>query len=562
MSYHPAQSTETPAEIQSDTPDRFNPSQTTKEIETPMRDGVILRAHLHLPEGCERPPVILVRVPYGRSTPAMGYAQLGRFWARKGYACVVQDVRGKFSSDGAFEPMVNERNDGFDTVEWVSRQPWCNGRVGMWGESYYGFTSLAAAVEQPPALACIAPGDIATDRRNIWFRQGAFALNTNGAWALAMDAKGYADLSRVDWWHLPLVDMPTAAGLEGQFFREMIDNIDNPAWFAQRGLRDQLSRITVPVLFWTGWYDNYTNELLRDYALLDRSSPNPEKIHLFVGPWDHESTGGGTDRAICMPLPPTDAHRWAVYQRFFDRYLMGIQNGFGADGKVEYFTVGSNQWRTSGEWPPRAAKSTPLYLRSKGRLSFDRPQEKEAPDRYIYDPADPVADTVGLDCWATCKVLGDRREIEKRSDVLVYTSVPLEKDVEITGPIQAVLYASSDATDTDFTVTLVDVFEDGTANQIQEGIVRARYRDDTFRPSLIEPGRVYKYVIDLVASSYLVKAGHCIRVDVSSSCFNRYDRNPNTGEKIGYASEVKIARQEIHHSSEFSSHVLLPVMVR
>jgi putative CocE/NonD family hydrolase len=299
MSYHPASyHAEPPAEMPSGTPDRFPGARHAGELATAMRDGAILRSDLYLPEGCDKAPAILIRQPYGRATPSMGFAQTGRFWARKGYACVIQDVRGKFYSAGVFEPMVHEVEDGYDTVEWVGRQPWCDGRVGMWGESYYGFTSLAAAVAAPPALVCIAPGDIASDRHAIWFRQGAFLLNTIGPWAIAMDAPEYADVSRVDTWHLPLVEMAAGAGHEARYFRALIDHAGDPAWWARRGLRDRLGRIAIPVLFWSGWYDNYTAGLLADFTALERASPRPDQVHLFVGPWDHESSGEHTDRAV------------------------------------------------------------------------------------------------------------------------------------------------------------------------------------------------------------------------------------------------------------------------
>ena len=560
MSYHPsATHAEPPAAFPSTTPDRFTSSRHAGEIETPMRDGVVLRSDLYMPVGCERAPVILIRQPYGRATPDMAFRQTGDFWARKGYACVVQDVRGKFSSGGSFDPMVHEVEDGFDTVEWVSRQPWCQGRVGMWGESYYGYTSLAAAVAGPPALACIAPGDIGSDRRSIWFRQGAFLLNTIGPWAIAMDAPEYADISRIDPWHLPLKDMALAAGHEGRYFRSLIDHAHDPAWWARRGLRDRLDRIKIPVLFWSGWYDNYTSGLLADFVALERSSPRPERIHLLVGPWDHESSAEHTDRAICVKVPPTGAHRWDSYQAFFDRYLMGVENGFGAAGKVDYFTIGANRWQRSASWPPAGTEPTRFYLRAGGLLTRHAPEGPEAPDRYRYDPADPVAETVGRNCWALCTELGDRREIEKRGDVVSYTSEPLETDCELTGPITAALYAASSAVDTDFTVTLVDVFDDGTANQIQDGIVRAAHRSDPYRASPIVPGRVYEYAIDLAATSYLVKAGHRIRVDISSSCFDRYDRNPNTGDRFGYAVETIVAEQAIHHAADAPSSILLPI---
>jgi putative CocE/NonD family hydrolase len=560
MSYHPAAYHAEPlAKIPSGTPDRFTAALPARELETVMRNGVVLRADLYLPDGCDKAPTILIRQPYGRATPAMAFRQTGEFWARKGYACVVQDVRGKFSSGGSFDPMVHEVDDGYDTVEWVARQPWCNGRVGMWGESYYGFTSLAAAVARPPALACIAPGDIASDRHSIWFRQGAFLLNTIGPWAIAMDAPEYADLSRLDTWHLPLVDMARAAGQEGRYLRTLIDHAQDREWWARRSLRDRLHRIEIPVLFWSGWYDNYTCGLLEDFAALEKSSPHPEHIHLLVGPWDHESSGEHTDRAICVKLPPTGEHRWSAYQAFFDRYLMNLENGFGAAGKVDYFTIGSNRWQRSSAWPPPETQPTPYYLQAGGGLAREVPRGEVAPDRFNYDPANPVAETVGLNCWALCGQLGDRREIEKRADVLSYTTEPLTADCELTGPIKAVLHAASSAIDTDFTVTLVDVFADGTANQIQDGIIRASHRDDAYRPTPIVPGKIYAYSIDLAATSYRVKTGHRIRVDISSSCFDRYDRNTNTGERFGYAAGTIVAEQAVHHSRDHPSHILLPL---
>jgi putative CocE/NonD family hydrolase len=261
-----------------------------------------------------------------------------------------------------------------------------------------------------------------------------------------------------------------------------------------------------------------------------------------------------------MPLPPTGKARWDTYQYFFDRYLMGIENGFGRDGRVRYFTVGADRWQVSQSWPPAGMQPTPFYLQPNGTLSEQKPAAEAAPDRFTYDPADPVVESVGLNCWAVCGQLGDRRQIESRADVLIYTTPRLEADLELTGPIAAKLYAASDATDTDFTVALSDVFPDGTSNPIQDGIVRASAREDAFRPSAIEPGRIYAYDVDLFATSYLVKAGHRIRVSISSSCFDRYDRNLNTGERFGAGSTVRVARQEIHRSAEHSSHILLPLM--
>jgi putative CocE/NonD family hydrolase len=283
-------------------------------------------------------------------------------------------------------------------------------------------------------------------------------------------------------------------------------------------------------------------------------------VHLLVGPWDHEGSAEHTDRAACVQLPRTAGHRWDAYQAFFDRYLRGEDNGFGRDGNVEVFTIGRNAWQHVPAWPPPAMVATPLYLRAGGRLDVQPPTAGEEPDRYRYDPADPVDETVGRNCWALCAALGDRRHLDGRTDILTYVSEPVPEDVELTGPVTATLHAATSAIDTDFTIALCDVFADGTVNPIQDGIVRARYRDGMDAPAPIEPGRVYAYEIDLFATSYLVAAGHRIRVDVSSSCFDRYDRNPNTGLPLGRSATTVVADQAIHHGPGTPSCIRLPIV--
>ena len=561
MTYHPASTHGAPpAKFPSSRPDRFAGWRLAEELETPMRDGIVLRADLYLPEGCERAPVILIRQPYGRATPSMAFRQTGSFWARKGYACVVQDVRGKFSSEGVFDPMVHEVEDGFDTVTWISRQPWCDGRVGMWGESYYGFTALAAAVAAPPALLCIAPGDIASDRHRIWFRQGAFLINPVGPWAIAMDAPEYAAVDRVDSWHLPLVEMARAAGHEGRYFRNLVEHADDPLWWAKRSIRDRLERIRIPVLLWSGWYDNYTSGLLDDFAALEHASPRPESVHLLIGPWDHESSSEHTDRAVCVKLPPTGAYRWDSYQGFFDRYLMGLDNGFGEAGKVAYFTIGADRWQerrelAAGGEPADTllsqvrrrslARGTdhrgvagPLSLRSGRSRRRDRGPQLLGP---LQRPGRSPRDRDAPRC------------------ALLYDGAP-DAGLRADRPDHGGSPRRMSAADTDFTIALIDLFEDGTANQIQDGIIRAAYRDDPYRPTPLIPGQVYAYAIELAGTSYVVKAGHRLRVDISSSCFDRYDRNLNTGARFGHGVEIRVAEQAIHHSADHPSHILLPLM--
>ncbi len=561
VSYHPAAAdVHVEFSIPSGTPDRADAVERLEDQFTTTRDGVPLGADVYVASAPA--PAILIRQPYGRRRPDMGFDVVGRFFARKGYACVVQDVRGKFSSGGRFDPGVHEVDDGYDSVEWVSGQEWCDGRVGLWGESYYGFTSFAAAISGHPAVACIAPGDIGLDRRAAWLRQGAFLLNTTGYWAMAMDDQEYGDVTGVDPYHLPLVEMATTAGLDGGFFRTMVEHADDAEWWSDRRLVDRLGEVRVPVLSWGGWYDNYIGPQLDDHRRLLASHPRPETVHLMVGPWDHEGSSNYTDRAVCLTLPPTAQHRWDAYQAFFDRYLMGIDNGFGDGGPVEVFTLAANRWRHAPSWPPPDVVETPLYLRADLSLSLDPPSSTELADPFRYDPLDPVAETVGRNCWALCTALDDRRRLDDRGDILRYLGPPLDEDLELAGPLVAELHAATSAVDTDFTVALCDVFEDGTVNTIQDGIVRARYRDGLDHPAPVDPGAVYRYRVALCATSYVVRRGHRLRVDVSSSNFDRYDRNPNTGELFGSSARTVVADQLIHHAPGRASHVVLPVVGR
>ena len=262
----------------------------------------------------------------------------------------------------------------------------------------------------------------------------------------------------------------------------------------------------------------------------------------MVGPWDHEGSGEHTDHAVCVPVPPTAAHRWDAYQAFFDTYVMRAPDAAPVPA-VEVFTLNAG-WQRPPSWPPPAATADgvpPARRRACSPPSHRPPTSSRT--RYDYDPANPIPETLGGNCWELCEALGDRREIEQRPDVLTYATPPLAADLELTGPITAVLYAATSAVDTDFTVAVIDVFEDGTANQIQDGIVRARYRNGMDAPSLVEPGEVVRYEIDLFATSYLLRRGHRLQVDISSSCFDRYDRNPNTGGAYGHAADPVVAHQ-------------------
>ena len=566
--------TETPFDvIPSGTPDRCVPGQMICDQMVPMRDGVKLATDVYLPEGEGLFPVILTRMPYGKREPYCYMPLIGEFWTKKGYAFVVQDVRGKWGSEGVFEPnsKKNESSDGYDTIEWIVKQTWSNRRVGMWGESYYGFTTYAGAVSQHPLLVCIAPGDIALDRYQCTFRNGALQLNTVGMWAIYMMAREYQDTMNIDLWHLPLAEMANAAGIPSDYFDQIIANPVHGKFWEEHGLLEGYEKIRIPVLHWSGWYDCFLGPMIEDWFELGRRNLSAGHNHLFIGPWDHEATADKLHRVGCIKVgEETAEHHWDTYQAFFDHYLMGLSNGFDSPPPVHIFVLGDNVWRDEQEWPLARTRFTKFYLHSNGKadtlnddgiLSKTTPGAEQA-DTYVYDPMNPVADTLDIDCYSIAGQMGDRSEIEVRQDVLVYSTEELDSDMEITGPIKANLFAASSAVDTDFTVTLVDVFEGGYANLIQDGIIRASYRDSDLEPSPIAPGKVYEYTIDLWATSYVVKKGHRFRVEVSSSCFNRYDRNTNTGEPFGKATGTVPAKQTVFHSREYPSHITLPIIPR
>ena len=551
--------------------ERAKPGPVHLDQMVTMRDGIRLATDVYLPAGEGPFPTVLTRMPYGKTEPYCYMPVIAAHWVRQGYAAVVQDVRGKWASEGDFEPNLasNEVPDGYDTLDWIAKQDWSNGRVGMWGESYFGFTTYAAAVSGHPALVCGAPGDISLDRYKATMRNGCLQLNTVGTWAISMTDQTYQDLSKLDYWHLPMADMANAAGAPSSYFDELIANPLPSVFWEEHSVLEGYESITIPILHWGGWYDNYLGPSIADWRIMAKRNAASGNQHLFIGPGDHESTPDRLGRAGLMPVRSDVAEtRWDTYIAFFDRYLMGQENGFGARGPIQYFTLGADIWRDADAWPPVGTAMTPIYLHSGGHansvggdglLTWDKPGEAENPDRFIYDPADPVADTLAIDCWSLAGQMGDRQAIEARQDVLVYTTGTLADGLELTGPITAQLHFATSARDTDVTVALVDVAPDDSANLIQDGILRCRYRNGLDRMDLMTPGEPTALEIDVWSTSYHIKPGHRLRVEISSSCFNRYDRNLNTGEPFGQGAEPVKASQTIFHDAERPSFIMLPV---
>ncbi len=459
----------------------------------------------------------------------------------------------------------------------------------MYGGSNSGFTQWAAAVQQAPALGAIIPFVTWSDPLNgVYYRGGAFELGQQASWCLIMGRgvlfRRYAqDLARrgpalAAWiaeWDalgttgyeaLPLAEFAPLRrqDLAPSFFEIIaapMDRTADPA--ASLTILGTHERVRAPSLNIGSWYDIFLGDTIANFQTV-WSQGKPTR--LLIGPWTHTSQGSSIgERAFGFVGQGGDGlmDLGSVQLRWFDHWLKGIDNGVPAEAPIRLFVMGADVWRDEHEWPLARAVDTPWYLRAGGGLSPERPGV-EAPDRYDYDPEHPVPTRGGAVLMTQEYPAGplDQRAIEARSDVLVYTSMPLERDTEVTGPITVHLWAVSSAPDTDVVARLTDVSPDGRSFNLTDGIVRARYRRfaQGEPPSLIEPGRPYEYVIDLWATSNVFKAGHRIRLQITSSCFPRWDRNPNTGHRFGADTELRVAHQEILHDREHPSHVELPLV--
>jgi putative CocE/NonD family hydrolase len=540
------------------------------DVEVPMRDGFLLSTDLYRPAKVGgRLPTILIRIPYGKREPYVYMPAYGRFWARRGFAFVAQDVRGRFASSrgAAFDPMTHEVQDGYDTLEWIAKQPWSNGRVGQMGESYYGYTSLASAASAHPALECISPSTTAADFAPWGFRQGVPNLMALGGWLLDMDAAEYQDTSGVDYTDLPLASLGKNAGIRDALWLRNLKEGPRGEQAKRIDLEPRLASVEIPVLHLAGFYDNLLGGNLRLWSLMQQGAA-PERQWVVFGPWDHEYSTDESGRVGALEIGfAASTTRADTLYRFFSSCLKDEKQALAAQPRVSYFTIGANEWRSAETWPP-PAKELNLYFASKkgangasgdGRLVRARPEGAHT-DTFTYDPADPVAFSAGFSPWSAALELPDRRGVAQREDVLVYQTDPLAEDLEATGPIEVVLFASTSAVDTDFTAVLVDLHPDGYAHQVQNGLIRASYRDGLEERKLLEPGRVYELSINLWATSYVFSKGHRLRVEISSSDFPHYARNLNTGERVGFSKRIEKAEQTIYHSAQHPSRLVLSVI--
>jgi len=544
-----------------------------------MRDGVTLRADIYRPKSDAKFPVLLVRTPYDKT----GIISFGLRAAARGYVAIAQDVRGRFTSEGEWYPFKNESLDGYDTVEWAAALPYSNGKVGMFGGSYVGATQYLAAIAKPPHLAGICPTVTASNYHDGWtYQGGAFEQWFDESWTtgLAMDTMrrrveksadflaGSKVLPLVSY---PVLEAPSATGI-APYFSDWLAHPNYDNYWKQISIEDHYADIQVPVLGEGAWYDIFLGGTLRNYVRLKKeagteAARNGQRLAVTVG--GHAGGGrriGTVDFGEKLLRDSDEA-----MLRWYDWLLKGEANGVEKEKPVRIFVMGKNEWRDEDDWPLARAKSTRYNLHSagsangssgNGTLSTIAPAEEKA-DQYVYDPSDAVP-TIGgpLCCQALPTGNGpqDQRPAEERKDVLVYTTAAFAKDTEVTGPVSLDLYVSTSAVDTDFTGKLVDVWPDGFAQNLTEGILRMRYRNSQEKPELANPGETYHVTVDLWATSNVFLAGHKLRLEVSSSNFPRFDRNMNTGEEQARASRMVKATNVIYHDKAHPSALIVPIV--
>lgn len=561
------------------------PVATEFDIEAKMRDGVILRADVYRPKSSEEKfPVLLERTPYDkRNSRAFAIRA-----AMRGYVVIIQDVRGRYKSEGEWYPFKNESNDGFDTVEWAATLPYSNGKVGMIGGSYVGATQMLTAIAHPPHLSGICPVVTASNYHEGWtYQGGAFEQWFNESWTsgLAQDTLNRSveknTNAQYGVWKLPLTRYPLFEVPENDssmtrtlapYFLDWLAHPSYDDYWKRWSIEEHFSDINVPMLTVAAWYDIFQGGSLRNYIGVKQHGASDaarkgQRLVVMIG----GHAGGG------RKIGDVDFGEAAVWEEddvalaWYDGLLKGQSNDYTQSKPVRIFVMGQNQWRDEDDWPLARAKETRYFLHSSGKansmsgdgaLSTTAPRTETA-DHYLYDPANP-APTIGgqLCCDSNHLKPGprDQRSVEARPDVLVYSTPALAQDLEVTGAVTLEFFASSSAVDTDFTAKLVDVWPDGFAQNLTEGIVRARYRESREQPKLLNPSQTYKMSIDLWSTSNIFKKGHRIRLEISSSNFPRFDRNLNTGEDNATGQKSVPATNTIYHDAEHPSAVILPLV--
>ena len=578
-----------------------------RDVVIQMRDGTVTYADIYRPADDARHPVLLQRTPYNKAMGNLALIQTDTFRAvAQGYVVVIEDVRGRYSSDGQFSPFHQEILDGYDAVEWCAAQPWSDGNVGMYGTSYVGAVQWLAAISAPPALKAIAPAFTASDYYEGWTYQGGalqwgFMLNWVVPYISSADlVRAQSREARADFdaWSqrlataidemsttartLPLNDLPVHPELTA-CYREWLQHPTWDAFWQEVSIERQHANVAVPALNIGGWYDIFLDGTIRNFTGVRAQGSTAAArtgSRLLLGPWTHTTPPSQTSGAVDFGTfagqnyNPLSMNIDVLTLQFFDRWLKGITPADAADdAPVSVFTMGEDRWNDHADWPIPGTQVTEFFLHSGGSANtlhgdggLDRVVPAgERPDVFLYDPNNPVPTNGGALCCYPPKLppgTFDQTCIEERSDVLVYASAPLTEAIEVTGEVRLTLWAATSAPDTDFTAKLVDIAPDGERRNLCDGIIRARYRLGTDIARPITPGEPTEYVIELWSTSNLFRVGHRIGLEVSSSNFPRFDRNLNTGGDLATGTEMQPAMQTIFHNAARPSRLLLPIVPR
>jgi putative CocE/NonD family hydrolase len=588
--------------------------QVTRDVMVEMRDGVKLATDLYLPTPTSKKeevlgfPTLVLRTPYNKN--GYGGAE-GPFFAKRGYAVVVQDTRGRYKSEGEWDFVFDDANDGYDLIEWAAAQKFSNGKVGTMGLSYMAYTQYVLAKSKPPHLVTMIPLEGASNfAEEVFFTGGAMQLDRYLSWTLGQskdtarrvdEQNGntyYQDqLAMVDYQELLNYTPRNGITLLNElqpWWKEAMENPHYGEYWKSISPQEWHESWPVPTYHVGGWYDILLDGTSNNYIGITENGPEKRKLKalgkpvniresqkLLIGPWTHGYPKNEVGPTTFSQADLSDSHdgangteNWRFEQlRWFDYWLKGIENGVMDEDAVKLYVMDGEDsyWRTEKEWPLERTQYTKFYLQegksesinslNDGVLSTEEPKKNEEPDQYTYDPSNPTP-TVGGNLSGTTPGSKrgplDQQHIEE--GVLTYTTEVLEEDTEVTGPIEVNLWASSSAKDTDFAVKLTEVHPDGRSIIIQDSIIRARYRESREQETLLEPGEIYEFTINLGTTSNVFNKGHRIRVDVSSSNHPRFDNNPNTGNKWGTDSEIIIAENTIYHDREHPSHIVLPII--
>ena len=541
----------------------------------PMRDGVRLSADVYMPDKEGKYPVILIRTYYGKHKMDLSNEEWGEFityFVSRGYVVVIQDCRGRYDSEGEFYIEKYDFDDGYDTVEWCAKQEWSNGNVGMFGCSYPGCLCWSAAISGNKHLKCIAPRDATSDDYfNGGFMRGGVVQGWL-EWCLHTAGKTSREnlIKKIDWnkvyRHLPLIKLDEYLGFNFPWWKDYFKHPCYDEYWEKLSYEKQHDKVAVPSLNIGGWYS--TSDIdgtIRNFVGVTKKGKKlPSGTHhkLFIGPWPHckiTTSYGEVDFGEKAKIDLKE-----VLLKWFDYWLKGKDTGIMNEPPVKYFLMGANEWCVATQWPPEGTTYKKYYLHSGGRANSllgdgwldTNPPEDEPYDQYTYDPDNPVPFPLGTEE----NVILDQRVVERRDDVLVYSTPPLEEDVNVVGQPRVKLYASSSAVDTDFVAKLVDVYPNDMAIFLSIGIVRARFRESYREMKLIKPGEIYEYNIEMNNIAIQFKKGHRIRLEISSSAFPYFLKNQNTGNDIGTDTESVIARQKIYHNKDFPSYLELPIL--